>query len=203
MNGLGAAIRRRRREPDGFRHRRRRAGGLGQGHAGARGLPSFSACPSRYRPALPGGGVLVLRRRRRSGRSGVAAAEAAGQLDPRRPRRPALARGRGRRRPHRWSPRSRRCGPRCWTCSGVSRPSRHRRRGGARRARHRHASSAPSRRQVVRHRQRRGARAERRLEELRRRRRRGYIRARPADICRNATRATRASGGSAIAAPDA
>ena len=47
MRGLGA---------DFHDHRHRRAGGVRQGHARARGSPRISASSSRHRPALPRGG---------------------------------------------------------------------------------------------------------------------------------------------------
>ena len=62
MNGLGARISggtescRGRRRGGADRHRRRRAGRLRQGHAGPPAGGPLRPPPSRYRPALPGGG---------------------------------------------------------------------------------------------------------------------------------------------------
>ena len=109
MNGLGAAHRRANGAVD---HRDRRAGRLGQGHAGAPARRAFRPGPSRHRPALP--------RHRAAGARGAAiphdpatAAAAARAGHRRRPRRSAAcARSASARRP-RWWRRSRRCGRRC------------------------------------------------------------------------------------------
>ena len=110
MNGLGAAI----AEDARHDHRHRRAGGLGQGHAGAAARARISAW--RYLDTgvlYRATGLRALAGRRRSRRSRAAATAAARAVEPGDLDDPRLRDERGRRRRPRWWRRSRRCAPRC------------------------------------------------------------------------------------------
>ena len=183
--------------------RDRRAGRVGQGHAGAPARRAFRPGASRYRQALPRDRVSRARRGRRPGRSGGRRAAA----KARRSRAARRSRGCCARRspaPPRWSPRSRRC-----ATALLRLPARFRRATppapatagrGARRPRYRHGRLSRRRRQVVHHRQRRGARRAA-GQGVAGARRGGYIRRCPAGHEGTRRARQRASGRAACGGP--
>ena len=120
MNG-SAAHSPRRGARRAVRRRDRRAGGVGQGHAGAPPRRAFRFRPSRYRPALSGDGAPS-RSRRRPRRSGRGRGGGAAVDPPTSPTRACATRRS--REPLRWSPRIPAVRAALLHCSAISPPTR-------------------------------------------------------------------------------